>query len=101
MRSAVVIAALFPAAPAFGMVSGAYDSLNRIEAILALEDLPDALRQQPIGSISEEGKAKDGKAEWLIRTQDCDVIVHVTAHPPENGMVGMTTYTAEIAKGCD
>ena len=101
MRGAVLVAALFAASPAFGMVSGYYDSLNRNGAILSLKGLPDALRQQPIGSISEEGKTKDDKAIWMVRTQDCDVIVHVTAHPPENGMVGMTTYTAEIAKGCD
>lgn len=101
MRVVLIGALALAASPAMAMVSGYYDSLNKIGAILALPELPDQLRQQPIGQISEIGKSDGGNGQWMVRTQECDLIVNVIPHFPEDGMVGMTTYTAEIAQGCE
>lgn len=92
---------ILAAVPADAMVSGYYDSLNKIEAVLAAPGLDEMLRQQPIGAVTEIGRNKDDIPQWMVRTQDCDVVINLLAHPPEDGMVGMTTYTAEIAQGCD
>ncbi|OYU19856.1 MAG: hypothetical protein CFE34_02970 [Rhodobacteraceae bacterium PARR1] len=101
MRLYVFAIAALCASPALGMVSGFYDSANKIAAIFASGVVADALGQAPVGSVSEIGTSKDGAAQWMIRTQDCDLIVDVTAKLLPEGMVGTPDYLVEIAKGCD
>lgn len=90
-----------PAGPAAAALSGFYDSATKIAAILDTEAVADLLRQAPIRSVENTGTTPDGQDEWTIRTQDCDLTVKLTAHPPADGMVGMTTYTAEPLGSCD
>ncbi len=78
-------------------LSGYYDSLERIGAILADERLAEILHQQPIGAISNTGTRKDGAAEWTIRTQDCDLTVFLVPILP-NGP-GKTTYEIDVPEG--
>lgn len=101
MRFPVFALAALTASPALGMVSGFYDSANKIAAIFASGAVADALRQAPVGSVSEIGTSKDGAGQWMIRTQDCDLIVDVTAQPLPEGMVGTPEYEVKIAQGCD
>lgn len=101
MRLGMFVIAALTASPAFGMVSGFYDSANKIAAIFASGAVADALRQAPVGSVAEIGTNKDGAGQWMVRTQDCDLIVNVLAQPLPEGMVGAPEYRVEIAKGCD
>lgn len=101
MRLCLFVIAALCASPAAGMVSGFYDSANKIAAIFASDAVADALRQAPVGSVSEVGTSKDGAGQWMIRTQDCDLIVDVTPEPLPEGMVGAPEYSVRIAKGCD
>ena len=101
MRLSVFGLVALCASPSFAMVSGFYDSANKIAAILASGAVADALGQAPVGSVSEIGTAKDGAGQWMVRTQDCDLIVDVTAEPLPEGMVGAPEYTVKIVKGCD
>jgi hypothetical protein len=95
------LAALIALAPtsAFAAVSGYYDSAEKISTILASSDVADALRQAPIGEISNSGTRDDGAAEWTIRTQDCDLVVYLVAVPPAG--VGKTTYEVDLPKSCE
>jgi len=99
-RSALILALVLPA-PALAALSGFYDSAEKIGAIFASSAVADQLRQAPVRSVENTGTTPDGQDEWTIRTQDCDLTVKVTAHPPADGMVGMTTYTAEPLGTCD
>eukprot|EP01035_Chromulina_nebulosa_P050189 gene50189-68195_t len=78
-------------------VSGYYDSLERIGAILGDSRLADILHQQPIGAISNTGTRKDGAAEWTIRTQDCDLKVYLIPVRPKGH--GKTTYEIDVPQG--
>ena len=80
------------------MLSGYYDSAEKIAAILQSPDVADAVRQAPIGGISNTGTAPDGADEWTVRVQDCDLVVRVIGHDPEG--VGKTTYTVELTTPC-
>ena len=101
MRFGLCVSAALCASPAFGMVSGFYDSANKIAAIFASDAVADAIHQAPVGSVSEIGAGQDGAGQWMIRTQDCDLIVDVIAHPLPDGMVGTPDYRVDIVKGCD
>lgn len=101
MRFVVFAVAALCASPALGMVSGFYDSANKIAAIFASGAVAAALHQAPVGSVSEIGTSKDGASQWMIRTQDCDLIVDVIAQPLPDGMVGTPDYTVEVTNGCD
>lgn len=101
MRIGVFVIAALCASPAFAMVSGFYDSANKISAILTSAAVADALGQAPVGSVSEMGGSKDGASQWMVRTQDCDLIVDVIAQPLPEGMVGTPDYAVEIVKSCD
>lgn len=99
IRTAATLAFALAATPAFAALSGFYDSAERIQTILADEGVANALRQQPIGAISNTGTRKDGASEWTVRTQDCDLVVYLIAVPP--GGPGKTTYKVDLPKGCD
>lgn len=99
-RAATLIAILaLSTTPSFAALSGFYDSAEQIDTILGNEDVANALRQAPIGEISNTGTRKDGAHEWFVRTQDCDLTVYLTPVPPEG--VGMTTYELDFTNTCD
>lgn len=98
---AFALTATLLANPASAALSGYHDSAAKIAAILASPQVADALRQMPVRSVENTGTAADGADEWTVRTQDCDLAIKVTAHPPADGMVGMTSYTAEPLGSCN
>ena len=100
LRAALLLALALPV-PAQAALSGYHDSAAKIAAIFASDAIADALRQAPVRSVENTGTAPDGRDEWTIRTQDCDLTVKLTAHPPQDGMAGRTTYTAEPLGACD
>lgn len=87
------------AQPALAMVSGFYDSAEKIATILASDLVADAVRQAPIGSISEIGKTEAGNAFWQVRVQECDLGVELKAIPPEG--VGKMTYEVVSVTACE
>lgn len=95
--STILLAGL--TAPASAALSGFYDSGEQISAILGSEAVGNALRQAPIGAISNTGTRDDGANEWELRTQECDLKVYLVPHAPAG--VGKTTYTVEVPKSCE
>ncbi len=88
------------ATPAAAALSGFYDSAEKIGTILNNAEVADALRQAPVGSVSNSGTAKDGGDEWTVRTQECDLKVVLTPQPMAEGMVGKATYDLRIVEPC-
>lgn len=86
-------------APAHAALSGFHDSAEKINTILSSSLVADALRQAPIGMISNSGKRSDGADEWTITTQECDLKVHLNAIQP-NGP-GKVTYEIADIGSCD
>lgn len=95
LSAALIIAAL----PAEAALSGFYDSAAKIAAILDSPAVADAVRQAPVGMISEIGATPEGHGLWQVRVQDCDLEVVVIAHPPKGP--GMTTYSVEVPGICE
>ncbi|AWB47112.1 hypothetical protein HYN69_00010 [Gemmobacter aquarius] len=101
MRMIVAGLVMLAASPATAALSGFYDSAEKIATILGSEAVADALRQAPVGAITNTGTTKDGADEWTVRTQDCDLVVALTAQPLPEGMVGKATYDLRIATPCE
>lgn len=97
MIAAVIATAL--ATPAAAALSGFYDSAERINTILSSSDVANALRQAPVGAISNTGTRKDGASEWQVRTQECDLTVYLVPILPEG--TGKTTYRVEVPGTCE
>ncbi|RCW28084.1 hypothetical protein DFR48_10192 [Ciceribacter lividus] len=97
MIAAVIATAL--ATPAAAALSGFYDSAERINTILASPEVANAVRQAPVGAISNTGTRKDGASEWQVRTQECDLIVYLVPILPEGP--GKTTYRVEVPGKCE
>lgn len=98
VSAAVVFTAL--ASPVAAALSGYYDSAEKITTILSSSAVADAVRQAPVGAISNTGtRNKDGASEWQVRTQECDLTVYLIAVAPEGP--GKTTYKLEIPGGCE
>ncbi len=97
MIAAVITTAL--ATPAAAALSGFYDSAERINTILASPEVANALRQAPVGAISNTGTRKDGASEWQVRTQECDLTVYLVPILPEG--TGKTTYRVEVPGTCE
>lgn len=98
----LAIAALLlavPTLPASAALSGFNDSGEQISTILSSEAVANALRQAPIGSVSNTGTREDGAHEWEVRTQECDLKVYLAPHAPAG--VGKTTYTVDVPNGCE
>lgn len=98
----IAIAAILlavPALPASAALSGFYDSGEQISAILSSEAVGNALRQAPIGAITNTGTRKDGAKEWEVRTQECDLKVYLVPKAPLG--VGKIKYTVEVPKACE
>lgn len=85
--------------PASAALSGFYDSGEQISTILTSEAVGNALRQAPIGSISNTGTREDGAHEWEVRTQECDLKVYLVPNAPVG--VGKVTYTVEVPQACE
>jgi hypothetical protein len=92
------VAALY-AAPAFALLSGFYDSGEKIMTILLSSEVASAVREAPVGAILEVGKAENGNSLWSIRVQECDVLVELLEVPPEG--TGMGTYIVENVSTCE
>lgn len=88
---------LFPAS-SFALVSGFYDSAEKIQTILASEAVADAARQAPIGALSEVGKSPEGNSLWEVRVQECDLLVELQAILPDGP--GKVTYEVVKVGGC-
>jgi len=97
MIAAVIATAL--ATPAAAALSGFYDSAERINTILASPEVANAVRQAPVGAISNTGTREDGASEWQVRTQKCDLTVYLVPIPPEG--TGKTTYRVEVPGTCE
>lgn len=86
--------ALVVATPAFAAVSGYWDSSKVIHAILGNDRVADALRQQPIESITS---TENG---YQIASQDCRVDVQVNRFAPDRP--GPVRFSLNIGQGqCD
>lgn len=87
------------ATPAHAALSGFYDSAEQISAILGSTEVGDAVRQAPIGAISNTGTREDGANEWTIGVQACDLVVYLIPTPPKGP--GKTTYSVDIPGTCE
>lgn len=87
------------ATPASAALSGYYDSAEKISTILSSSAVADAVRQAPVGSISNTGTRKDGASEWQVRTQECDLLVYLIPVLPDGP--GKTTYKLEVPGRCE
>lgn len=96
--SLITVGTLAIAAPASAALSGFYNSAEQINQILSSSEVADALRQAPIGMITNSGTRKDGAIEWTITTQRCDLKVYLKPQPPKG--VGKTTYALDKVKPC-
>lgn len=96
LAAATVLA--LAATPAQAALSGFYDSAEQLTTIFASSDIADAVRQAPIGAITNTGTRKDGANEWTIRVQACDLVVYLIPTPPKGP--GKTTYTVDIPGRC-
>lgn len=96
---AIIAAFALAATPAHAALSGFYDSGEQITTILGSSEIGNAVRQAPIGAISNTGKRKDGANEWTIRVQECDLVVYLVPVPPKGP--GKFTYTVEIPDSCE
>lgn len=100
MKSAYLASAFALAVtPAFAALSGFHDSAEQIEMILSSAAVADAVRQAPIGSISNTGTRDDGANEWTVKVQECDLKVYLVPTPPAG--VGKTTYAVEEPGKCE
>lgn len=95
-----LLAALLVLTPSsvYAALSGYYDSAEQISMILGNGEVADAVRQAPIGQITNSGTRDDGAAEWVVRTQDCDLTVYLVPEPPAG--VGKTSYRVELPTAC-
>ncbi len=100
MRALFLLPLLF-ATPAAALLSPWYDSGEKIMAILNSAEVADAVRQAPIGAVSNIGTAESGNDLWQIRVQDCDLTVELIPEGPAKGMVGKVSYTARPISPCD
>ena len=84
--------------PGQAAVSGYYNSVEQIEAILQSEELGDALRQLPVTSLIMTGTRRDGAIEWTVKTKRCRLKLYLIAVPPQG--LGKTTYQLETPNSC-
>lgn len=98
LLSATLLSATL-ATPAAAALSGYYDSAEKIGTILSSSVVADAVRQAPIGAITNTGTRKDGASEWQVRTQDCDLLVYLIPVLPDGP--GKTTYKLDVPGTCE
>lgn len=98
LLSATLLSATL-ATPAAAALSGYYDSVEKIGTILSSSIVANAVRQAPIGAITNTGTRKDGASEWQVRTQDCDLLVYLIPVLPDGP--GKTTYKLDVPGTCE
>jgi hypothetical protein len=98
-RTAIAFSLLLASTPAHAALSGFYDSGEQIGTILASPAVANAVRQAPIGSVSNTGTREDGAHEWTVRVQECDLVVYLTPIAPDG--VGKTTYAIDVPGKCE
>lgn len=87
------------AMPAQAALSGYYDSLEQIQAVVQDARVGNALKQLPISHIeSQAGAPGDTTRQWRVRSQDCELTILLEAKPP-NGP-GKTTYAVKQVSAC-
>ncbi|QRZ13661.1 hypothetical protein JWJ88_19585 [Paracoccus methylovorus] len=79
------------AAPASAALSGYWDNSKIIHATLGNDMVADALKQQPVESITST------ESGYQIQSQDCRVDVQVTRTAPDRP--GPTRFSLKIGKG--
>lgn len=100
MSCAALIALVTSVAqPSWALVSGFYDSVEKIQTILLSEDVAKASGQMPVRSLEEIGKTKNSSAVWLLRFQECDVVVELGSTSPDG--VGKVSYTVLSVSSCN
>lgn len=90
-RILIALAVTFLGSQASAALSGYWDSVKVIQAILGAEQTGDALRQQPVERIEE---APGG---YVVSSRDCRATVKVTRTTPTKP--GPTAFTLAIGKG--
>lgn len=94
ISACALIGAIAAASPAFAAVSGYWDSSKVLHAILGDSHVADALRQQPVDSIT---RTEHG---YRLTSQACTVDVAVTRTLPDHP--GPTRFSLSIGQGrCD
>ena len=92
----LAVSVTFGAGPAFAALSPWYDRAEQVQTLLASDVLQQQLGGQPLDGIEHEGVRADGAQIWDLDTAGCDLTVHLIPQPPEDGMVGKTTYQLEL-----
>lgn len=97
--SALAVAALLTVTSAAqSAVSGYYNSVEQMNAILQSQELGDALNQLPVTSLIMTGTRRDGAIEWTVKTKRCRLKLYLIAVPPQG--LGKTTYRLETPNSC-
>lgn len=99
-RAALCLLLLGPTA-AHAALSGYYDSIEQITAILTSEAVAEQLDPWPIQSVEQTAAPMDGPSEWIVRSHECSLTVALTSVPVEDGTIGMATYRVEPLNRCD
>lgn len=97
--AAFALATLMALSPAQAALSGYYDSVEQIHAILSSGDLADVLRQAPITSIERSDRIGDGLVHWEVESEGCTVPVALRPVLPQG--VGKTTYQVQSVGKCE
>ena len=95
MGKVLGLVAVLAASPAMAMLSGYYDSAEKITAILQSDAVADAVRQGAIGSISNTGTAADGaEALEVVRRERPDVVLMDLQMPGVDGVAATRAIRA-------
>ena len=98
VRIGLVLLATGAGLPAQAALSGYYDSVAAMAAVLETEGLADALRQQPVAGM--DVAESDGGEVWKVRTRDCLAEVALRRIPP-NGP-GVNSFETSLGTArCD
>lgn len=92
--------------PAVAALSGYYDSIEQIQAILADDAVAKALPPYPLSALEFLGTTAEGQPEWRITGDGCRLQVTLQPVPPgtsADGMpvLGKTTYQVAKIGGCN
>ena len=87
------------ASPAVAALSPFYDSGEQVRTILSSAAVADELHQMPVHALERTGIRDDGAIEWTVRTEACDLVVHLIPVPPPGA--GKTTYTLDLTDSCE
>lgn len=86
------------ASPAAAALSGYYDSVAQITAVLNSKELGDALHQLPVTDIERKHDDNANRPVWEVETQRCSVKVVLDVIAPAG--VGRTDYRVSSISAC-